>query len=317
MKGVALLVALLYLDWLLWNSNESLCHMDQTLTPFLLNLNAFTRRHNITLFLEGGTLLGAVREKRILEHELDLDLAIYATDFEKFVFLFEWERWWCCGGARSLSVSESLFGCLSLCLSVPLSFFLSLLQLSLPPPLPLPLPPLTSLSVPGLLPCSNVTPQHNLSQLFTHTLFSHLFFPSPPPLSIKRMMRLKEKLEQEYGYFLYGPKDYIFQKAYHRAYAMEWKPYLDDFPCVRIYDEDKWYYADVFCYHKIKWSDIDWKSGDKLAVTPEPPRDPNEVVYTPKGWLCDAIQYFVLCVISFFLFLFYSLLSLSFLFYCL
>ena len=35
-------------------------------------------------------------------------------------------------------------------------------------------------------------------------------------------------------------------------YAFEWSPYLGGYPCIRVYDQNKWYYADVYCYYKVK-----------------------------------------------------------------
>lgn len=45
--------------------------------------------HNIKYFIEGGTLLGAVRHKGIIPWDDDIDLGVFEKDFEKLIPLFE------------------------------------------------------------------------------------------------------------------------------------------------------------------------------------------------------------------------------------
>eukprot|EP00052_Salpingoeca_macrocollata_P023824 m.210851 g.210851 ORF g.210851 m.210851 type:complete len:312 (+) comp22120_c1_seq6:738-1673(+) len=132
------------------------CDTEPVFRTMLLNLNRLLDVHGITMFLEAGALLGAVREGRLLKHELDLDVGIFAKDY-----------------ARTLA--------------------------------------------------------------------------------------LKNDFKKEFGYHLYGKDDYCFPKAWHRAYALEWEPYLGDFPCMRLYDENKWFYTDIYCETSVLGEDIDEK----------------------------------------------------------
>lgn len=149
--ALAIWTVLLYI----WTTHWYLCHMEPLLKPFLININKEFQNAGIPLLLDGGTLLGAMRDHGIITTEMDLDVAINEKDFE-------------------------------------------------------------------------------------------------------RGMALKSTFLGKYGYHLYGPTDYIFQKAYHRLYAFEWEPYLNDFPCMRLYDDNKWWYADIYCYTRITRSEI-WK----------------------------------------------------------
>eukprot|EP00053_Salpingoeca_punica_P018175 m.177235 g.177235 ORF g.177235 m.177235 type:complete len:290 (+) comp17376_c0_seq1:2012-2881(+) len=142
-RATVAVVALLVSVYVL-RSRFALCDMSRDLAPLMTGINRVFARHNISLILEGGTLIGAARERAILSHELDIDLAIMHTDYDKAI-------------------------------------------------------------------------------------------------------SLKEELTRETGYKLYGVDDYIFAKAWHRAYTFTWEPYLD-VPCLRVYDDHDWFYADIFCY---------------------------------------------------------------------
>eukprot|EP00124_Ichthyophonus_hoferi_P005452 Ihof_evm2s794 gene=Ihof_evmTU2s794 len=101
----------------------------------------------------------------------------------------------------------------------------------------------------------------------------------------ERLVMLKPYFEAQ-GLFLYVRGDYIFQKAWTRfcclytvpivslfpplyfelsvlpslpfcaEHSREWKPYLDDYPCGRLYDQHKWYYVDIYCYEEVKGSEL-------------------------------------------------------------
>jgi hypothetical protein len=70
-----------------------------------------------------------------------------------------------------------------------------------------------------------------------------------------RAMQLKDELYMQTGFHLYGVNEYIFAKAWHRAYTFTWEPYLD-VPCLRVYDENDWFYADIFCYSVVAEPDL-------------------------------------------------------------
>lgn len=46
-------------------------------------------KHNINYWLDEGTLLGAVREKKLIEWDYDIDLSIWYEDLEKIIPLFD------------------------------------------------------------------------------------------------------------------------------------------------------------------------------------------------------------------------------------
>eukprot|EP00042_Codosiga_hollandica_P047524 m.516488 g.516488 ORF g.516488 m.516488 type:complete len:211 (-) comp57475_c0_seq11:364-996(-) len=63
---------------------------------------------------------------------------------------------------------------------------------------------------------------------------------------LDRLLALKEVFLERHGFHLYGQQDYIFAKAFWRAYTLSWEPYLMS-ACARLYDADQWLYTDVFC----------------------------------------------------------------------
>lgn len=54
------------------------------LREMFLKLNDFCLRNNIRSFPIFGTLLGIVRDKDIIEHDFDIDMAVLCDDWKKF-----------------------------------------------------------------------------------------------------------------------------------------------------------------------------------------------------------------------------------------
>ena len=51
----------------------------------LLDIVAIAKKHGLTVWLNHGTLLGLMREGRLLEHDLDIDISMWAEDEDRFL----------------------------------------------------------------------------------------------------------------------------------------------------------------------------------------------------------------------------------------
>lgn len=59
------------------------------LLEMMKEIHKVLTEHKIKYFIEGGSLLGAVRHKGIIPHDDDIDLGCFDYDFEKIIPLFE------------------------------------------------------------------------------------------------------------------------------------------------------------------------------------------------------------------------------------
>eukprot|EP00048_Salpingoeca_helianthica_P006662 m.101302 g.101302 ORF g.101302 m.101302 type:complete len:290 (+) comp14088_c1_seq1:148-1017(+) len=97
---------------------------------------------------------------------------------------------------------------------------------------------------------------------------------------LDKVVALRKHFQDSYDYSLYTLGDYIFQKGWTMLYMLKWEPYLVDAPCVRIYDPDKWYYADVYC-------DVRVTKAEMLNLTTFPPAGYDDPKNAGKMFLCD------------------------------
>jgi hypothetical protein len=65
---------------------------------------------------------------------------------------------------------------------------------------------------------------------------------------------LKALFLQKFNYRLYNETDWIFQKGWTMLYQGSWDAYLTTGPCLRLYDETRWYYIDIYCDRVVTWA---------------------------------------------------------------
>lgn len=68
--------------------NDYLRNLHSTMIEILDEFDRICNKHNLTYFLIGGTLLGAVRHKGFIPWDDDMDLAMPREDYEKFINVY-------------------------------------------------------------------------------------------------------------------------------------------------------------------------------------------------------------------------------------
>lgn len=69
-------------------SEDTLQKLKDTLLEIMTDFDAFCKKHDLSYFLIGGTLLGAVRHKGFIPWDDDLDVVMPRDDYERFIDLF-------------------------------------------------------------------------------------------------------------------------------------------------------------------------------------------------------------------------------------
>lgn len=64
-------------------SNTDIGLIHYALKQYATDFDQICRQHNITYWADGGTLLGAVREKGIIKHDDDIDVCVFQADFDQ------------------------------------------------------------------------------------------------------------------------------------------------------------------------------------------------------------------------------------------
>ena len=66
---------------------DNLVKLQQTLVEILKEIDCLCRNNNIQYYLYGGTLLGAVRNGKIIPWDDDMDIVMFREDYERFIEL--------------------------------------------------------------------------------------------------------------------------------------------------------------------------------------------------------------------------------------
>ena len=69
--------------------DETLKHQQQVSMKILKYLIEICEKHNLTYFMYGGTLIGAVRHQGYVPWDDDIDVIMFREDFEKLNKIFE------------------------------------------------------------------------------------------------------------------------------------------------------------------------------------------------------------------------------------
>lgn len=72
-------------------SNEKKAVLRKTLLEMVEEIDSICRKHDIKLFLVGGSLLGAIRHKGFIPWDDDVDFGMSRKDYKKFISIFEQE----------------------------------------------------------------------------------------------------------------------------------------------------------------------------------------------------------------------------------
>jgi lipopolysaccharide cholinephosphotransferase len=73
-------------------SDETLEELKHTLLEIMTDFDAYCKKHDLSYFLIGGTLLGAVRHQGFIPWDDDLDVVMPRDDYERFIEMFNQEN---------------------------------------------------------------------------------------------------------------------------------------------------------------------------------------------------------------------------------
>jgi len=100
-----------------------------------------------------------------------------------------------------------------------------------------------------------------------------------------RLMDMKQLFAERYGYYLYGRGDFISMKYWQLGNFGS--GYLHS-PCARIYDENKIYFTDIYCYGNFTRDEVKkWKEED-VGWERHVPADFETNPNPEGGFLCNA-----------------------------
>lgn len=77
----------MHVKQIMMNQSDALRKLQQAELEVLLTVASFCQKHDITWYLEGGTLLGAMRHQGFIPWDDDVDIAMLREDYDRFLEL--------------------------------------------------------------------------------------------------------------------------------------------------------------------------------------------------------------------------------------